>query len=324
MGQQRIALRYNDPMATKKSRFRRSTSSAIQLTERDITILLALEQHRFLTTDHLLGLTEGSSRQGITRRLRELYDAKYVDRPRAQMMALSYADKRPMVYALGNEGAALLGNRFQMRLPDVYWTEKNRRVKEKFVEHTLGTSQFMVELELACSAAGNIRIITKDEMLTTAPEATRRRRYPFRWQTRIHWNNQWHDIAIVPDIIFGLHYSNKPEGKNKAYFMVEIDRGTMPITRRDISQSSFARKLHSYADTFERKLHQEHFGIRNFRVLTVTTSKERIETMQKAYHAEIEGKASAGLMLFATKEQDASSIFQWANGAGASVNISGE
>ncbi|MEJ8563282.1 replication-relaxation family protein [Yoonia sp. GPGPB17] len=289
-------------MTGKRSRFRRSKAATIQLTERDITILRALEQHRFLTTDHLLALTGGTSRQGLTRRLRELYDAKYIDRPRAQMMALAYADKRPMIYALGNEGAELLSNRFQMALPDVYWTEKNRRVKEKFVEHTLGISDFMVSLETACRDAGNIRIITKDDMLTASPEATRRKRHPVRWQTRIHWNNQWHDVAIVPDIIFGLHYTDRPEGKNKAYFMVEIDRGTMPITRRDIRQTSFARKLHSYADTFERKLHVEHFGIKNFRVLTVTTSKERVETMIGAYKSEIVTRAPQGLFLFRTKD----------------------
>ena len=309
-------------MKGKRSRFRRSKPASMQLTDRDVAILRALEQHRFLTTDHLLALTGGTSRQGITRRLRELFDTKYVDRPRAQMMALAYADKRPMVYALGNAGAELLANRFQTPLPDVYWTEKNRRVKEKFVEHTLGIANFMVDLEIACRSAGNVRIITKDDILTSAPETTRRKRHPFRWQTRIHWNDQWHDIAIVPDIIFGLHYTNRPEGKNKAYFVVEIDRGTMPITRRDIGQTSFARKLHSYADTFERKLHLEQFGIKNFRVLTVTTSQERVETMKAAYLSEVSVKAPAGLFLFAEKERDATAIFDWANAQGDPVTLS--
>jgi len=308
-------------MTGKRSRFRRSKATTIQLTERDITILKALEQHRFLTTDHLLALTNGTSRQGITRRLRELYDAKYIDRPRAQMMALAYAEKRPMIYALGNEGAELLSNRFQMALPDVYWTEKNRRVKEKFVEHTLGISDFMVSLEMACRAAENIRIITKDDMLAASPETTRRKRHPFRWQTRIHWNNQWHDIAIVPDIIFGLHYTDHPEGKNKAYFMVEIDRGTMPITRRDIGQTSFARKLHSYADTFERKLHVEHFGIKNFRVLTVTTSRERIETMKTSFASEIASKSPAGLFLFQVKSTKIYNSLEWENAAGLTARL---
>ena len=317
----RLGLRYNQDMAAKRSRFRRSASDTLVLTERDIDILKALERHRFLTTDHLLVLTGGSSRQGLSRRLRTLYDAKFVDRPKAQLLAMSYAAKRPMVYALGNEGADLLSNRFQMRLPDIYWTEKNRRVKEKFVEHTLGIADFLVALEVACRKAGNIRLLTKDDILTAAPEKTRRKRHPFRWQTRVHWDNQWHQIAIVPDAVFGLHYTDRPEGKNKAYFMVEVDRGTMPVTRRDVRQSSFARKLHAYADSHTRKLATELFGIGNFRVLTVTTSQDRILTMQAAFEAEVAAKAPAGLFLFAEKGREGDAVFQWEAAQGEPVTL---
>ena len=310
-------------MATKRSRFRRSASDTLALTDRDIDILKALEQHRFLTTDHLLALTGGNSRQGLSRRLRALYDAKYVDRPKAQMLAMSYAEKRPMVYALGNEGADLLSSRFQMRLPDIYWTEKNRRVKEKFVEHTLGIADFLVSLEIACRELGNIRVLSKDDILAAAPDRTRRKHHPFRWLTRVHWDNAWHEIAIVPDVVFGLHYTDRPEGKNRAYFMVEIDRGTMPVTRRDIRQTSFARKLHSYADSHERKLHTELFGIRNFRVLTVTTSRERIATMQAAFLAEVATRAPAGLFLFAEKGKEGEAVLNWETARSERVSLAG-
>lgn len=229
-----------------------------------------------------------------------------------------------MVYALGNEGANLLANRFQLRLPDIYWTEKNRRVKEKFVEHTLGIADFMVGIELTCRRAGNIRLISKDDILTGAPEATQRKKHPFRWATRVNWHDQWHDIAIVPDALFGLHYIDRPEGKNKAYFMVEIDRGTMPITRRDISQTSFARKLHSYADTYERKLHTEQFGIKNFRVLTLTTSTERIGTMRTAFKNEVAQSAPAGMFLFKVKHPFPGSLEiadVWTDGTGKTASI---
>lgn len=306
-------------MTNKRSRFRRAKADALELTDRDADILKALEKHRFLTTDHLMVLTRSSSKQGMNKRLRRLYDAKYLDRPKAQMHAMAYAEKRPMVYALGNVGAELLANRFQMRLPDIYWTEKNRLVKEKFVEHTLGVADILVAMEVACREAGNMRMIPREDILAAAPEATRRKRHPFRWVTRIHWNNEWVDISIVPDAVFGLHYEDKPEGKNKAYFFVEIDRGTMPILRRDISQSSFARKLHSYADTFERKLHTELFGIRNFRVLTLTTSQERIATMRAAFQSEVASKVPAGLFLFAQK--DGTDMLKWKNADNAAVDL---
>ena len=96
----------------KRSRFKRAKPSNIELTDRDVSIIRALEHHRFLTTDHLMVLTDTVSRQGITRRLRELFDAGYVDRPKAQILTMAYAEKRPMVYALGNAGADLLADRF--------------------------------------------------------------------------------------------------------------------------------------------------------------------------------------------------------------------
>lgn len=267
-----------------------------------------------------MALTETTSQQGMNRRLRELFDAKYIDRPKAQMFSLAYADKRPMVYALGNEGAELLSNRFQLTLPDIYWTEKNRRVKEKFIEHTLGIADFMVKLEVACREAGNVRIITRDDILAASPERTRRSKHPFRWQTRVRFNGERHEIAIVPDEVFGLHYLDKPEGRNRAYFFVEIDRGTMPITRNDIRQTSFARKLMSYSDTHERKLHTERFGIKNFRVLTLTTSRDRITTMQQAWQSEVSHCAPAGMFLFGAK-QSIQSIEDWVTSDGKATNI---
>lgn len=297
----------------RKSKFKRNSTGHIELTERDVQILQALHKYRFLTSEHLMKLTETTSQQGMNRRLRVLFDAKYIDRPKAQMHSLAYADKRPMVYALGNEGADLLSNRFQLTLPDIYWSEKNRRVKEKFIEHTLGIAEFMVSMEVACKEAGNIRLITKEEILTSAPDKTRRSKHPFRWQTRVSFDGERHEIAIVPDEVFGLHNLDKPEGKNRAYFFVEIDRGTMPITRRDIRQTSFARKLISYADTYERKLHTERFGIKNFRVLTVTTSQERITTMQQAWQSEISHRATAAMFLFKSKEVANSSVWHSAN-----------
>jgi len=171
----------------------------------------------------------------------------------------------------------------------------------------------MVAIEIECREAGNKRIISREEILAHAPEHTRRKRDPFRWQTRINWNNEWHEIAIVPDAVFGIEYTDKPDGKNKAYFFVEIDRGTMPILRRDIRQTSFARKMHSYADTYERKLHVEHFGIKNFRVLTVTTSEERIDTMIGAFESEVADVAPAGMFLFRSKTKQQTKII-WLNG----------
>lgn len=60
------------------------------------------------------------------------------------------------------------------------------------------------------------------------------------------------------------------------------DRGTMPVVRKGLTQTSFARKLLAYQETWRRGLHKMHLGIPNFRVLTVTTSRERVRHLVAA------------------------------------------
>ena len=64
--------------------------------------------------------------------------------------------------------------------------------------------------------------------------------------------------------------------------MVEIDRGTMPVTRSSPAQTSFERKMRAYLDAHAARLHQRHFGWKAFRVLTVTTDAGRQENMREA------------------------------------------
>ena len=305
----------------KKSRLKRGKAKPIELTERDKVILLSLYKYRFLSTDHLQALTDTQSRWGMNKRLRLLYDHKYIDKPKAQRALFSHAEKRPTIYALGNKGADTLAHQFNIPMPQsVYWTEKNRRVREKHIEHTLGISDFMVSVEMACKKVGNIRLMDRDEILARSPKQTKRVEYPFRWKTNIMHGGQRHQIAIVPDYVFGLHYEDKPNGKNRSFFFVEIDRGTMPIVRRDIKQTSFLRKMQSYEDSWKNKLPKQRFDINAFRVLTLTTSNDRIQTMVEAYKTEL-NQVPAGVFLFAVKSADLVTKRIWVNAAGKQADL---
>ena len=311
-----------DKANTKQSRLKRKKADKIELTLRDEIILRALYKYRFLTTKHLQVLTGTDSKWGMNKRLRLLYDHKYVDRPQAQKAIFSHADKRPVVHALGNEGARLLSDRFGVTMPpSVYWTEKNRRVREKHIEHTLGISDFMVGMEKICAEAGNVRVIDKDEILAQSPTQTKQTKDPFRWKTRVRHKGQVHDISIVPDYVFGLEYLDKPEGRNKSFFFVEVDRAKMPVVRRDIMQTSFLRKMQSYEDTWNRKLAERRFGIKAFRVLTLTTSDDRIATMIEAYRQELKDRAPAGIFLFRPKHLELNQPITWKNAAGKMVDL---
>jgi len=81
--------------------------------------------------------------------------------------------------------------------------------------------------------------------------------------------------------------------------MVEIDRGTMPIVRSDITQTSFERKMRAYLIAHAEKQQGRHFGWKTFRVLTVTTNQHRKRSMTDALRTlRIPNSPGASLFFF--------------------------
>lgn len=160
-----------------------------------------------------------------------------------------------------------------------------------------------------CRETEHLEFISPEEILSRAPKGTRRSKYPFRWKTRIrHPNNRFEEknfeVAIVPDYVFGIRDKSGKYNQSERYYFVEIDRGTMPITRRDITQTSFMRKVMSYADTFERRLASKRFSMKGFQVLTVTSSEVRIGEIQKDIENLKDKAFSANTFLFKSKNDD--------------------
>jgi len=303
-----------------KHYFKRSKVEELLPTQRDIEILKGLYRYRFLNSHHLLSLTRTNNRQSLNLRLRKLYDAKFIDRPISQTSQWHYGKgKKAMVYALGNEGVKYLKDNLDWYVPKTgTLVDKNKNVKPLYIEHTLEIADFMISIESYCRNSKDIRFIPFDEIIATAPEGVRRRTNLSKWQTTIRWNGKEESIHLIPDAIFGIHLNNKSEGSNKLYFFLEADRGTMPLTRKDVKQTSFLRKLESYRDTYQNKLQEKYFGISNFRVLTVTTSKERAENLVEVCKQNIDG-VPAGVFLFSNQfELKKKSLFeiQWFDGKG--------
>ena len=94
--------------------------------------------------------------------------------------------------------------------------------------------------------------------------------------------------SVVPDGLFGLSFADG----TAAYFLLELDRGTIPISRRAGDHRSIRRKLKTYYDGWRAQRHLEQFGVKQMRVLTVTSSRERVHNMVGAVRSITEGRGS--------------------------------
>jgi hypothetical protein len=108
------------------------------------------------------------------------------------------------------------------------------------------------------------------------------------------------EIGLIPDFVFGLRFGNGSQRK----FMVEIDRGTMPVFRSDFTQSSIEKKMRAYLAAHAARLHERHFGWKSFRVLVVTTDDHRVQNMMAALRSlHVRGSIGPSLFFFATREE---------------------
>ena len=178
---------------------------------------------------------------------------------------------------------------FNVDFREVSWGEKNRGVGRIFLEHALLVSDVMVSLELACRKRDGIRLLYEDQL------ALHSEREPFQWRVKVQGGVR---LGVIPDRVFALEYKDQNGQPERVHFFLEADRGTMPVVRSGLTQTSFYRKLIAYEATWTQKIHQRHLGIHRFRVLTVTTVAARVTSLLEACS---QLKRGHGLFLFADR-----------------------
>jgi hypothetical protein len=284
---------------TRRPRFRRAPEPpAFRLTDDDVVIVRQLARYRFLRSTHIAALV-GRSLDRTNDRLSRLFHAGYVDRPHAQLDYYPTAGSAPMVYALANRGARLLIERYGIDFANVDWSRKNHKAGRPFIEHQLEIVDFQIALDRATRERDDVRLMHADEIVAGMPTKASTRR-PFALRVKLTHKGTVREIGVVPDFVFGL----KARGSAIRSFMVEIDRGTMPVVRSDFKQTSFERKMRAYLTAHAAKQHERQFGWKTFRVLTVTTDEYRRKSMIDALHRlHVAHSPGASLFLFATRDE---------------------
>jgi hypothetical protein len=279
-------------------RFRRASKPpAFRLTDDDVAIVRLLARHRFLRSTHIAVLA-GRSLDRTNDRLSKLFHAGYLDRPRAQLDYYPTTGSAPMAYALADRGARLLIQQDGVDFANVEWSRKNREAGRPFIEHQLEVADFYVRLRQAVSTRPNVRLVHPDEMVASFPDQSFAESNPIALRARLSHRGAMYDVAVVPDLVFGLTLSNAA----RHCYMVEIDRGTMPVSRSDMGQTSYARKMRAYLVAHAAKAHERHFGWEGFRVLTVTTDDHRVQSMTDALQGlRVPHSPGASLFYFTTR-----------------------
>jgi hypothetical protein len=230
------------PSPIRRPRFRRASEPpAFRLTDDDVAIVRHLARHRFLRSTHIATLV-GRSLDRTNDRLAKLFHAGYIDRPRAQLDYYPTTGSSPIAYALADRGARLLTEHDGMEFATIEWSRRNREAGRPFIEHQLEIVDFHVALQRAAHDRGDVRFLHPDDIIAAAPKETQQARNPLALKIKLSDRGALRETGLIPDLVFGLMLR---DGSGRS-FMVEIDRGTMPIMRRDLTQTSFEKKMRAY------------------------------------------------------------------------------
>lgn len=277
----------------------------MQLTPRDIAILDAVARHRFLDSRQILEIVGSRSVAQINRRLQRLFHNGFLDRPRSQIDYYAHGS-RPLIYEIGRAGRKLLSG-----------TDDTRRVVREpvgrfYLQHTLMIAA--VHLLFRKHAGSGFPRVSGLPHEGASPA------WPLKWAVALRDGSGKARVPICPDLTLAAESADR----KRLLLFVEADRGTMPVSRRSLGQTSFRRKLLAYEGTWAQRLTKPSHGIERFRVLTVTRTAARARRLAE----ECSGLSGGhGLFLFTDLDSLKTSpdVFahEWLSGRGGTDRIFG-
>ena len=276
-----ISSKSNTKKTTRRSAYRRDTKNPprMYVTSRDVKILEAVEDYRFLSSEQVRALFFGSISQA-RKRLSKLWHAKLLERTFRPVIPTEGSS--PALVALSKQGAMLLAQRTGRDPSEFKHLSARERRSTFFLDHTLCRNDFRIAITLACAQTKGLKLLGWLQKPEEIGDRVRVRLRPGAEPER---------IPLVADGFFVIQASNKQYA-----FLVEIDRGT--TTSRRIE-----RKLIGYYQWWKQDGPKTRFGVDNIRVLIVTTSERRMENLRKLALKVGENGKGTRLFWFSTQRQ---------------------
>jgi len=226
------------------------TSAGFVMTAGDITIFRLLYEFRFLRCEHLSALTRRSPKR-LHRRLLKLIGLGYLTSIRLP--------QQKHIYGLGKAAMPILVEQ-GIADPDVLAQRvRVHELKELFLKHEM----MIVDIHVAFALAAGV---DRQQVVAWREGKDLFDSVAFTDQ---HGHTR---LPIRPDAFFTIEDARRPAGANHAHYFLEADRSTATQTR-------FQEKIIAYWQYLEQGLHVKKYGIKNFRVLTVTLTHKRAENL---------------------------------------------
>jgi hypothetical protein len=259
-------------MENKASKWRRKKNpDRIILQQRDREIIKSIYSFRLLTRQQLQELFCINGTRRANQRLRKLYDHKYLSR----YFLPTIRGSAKAIYYLGPKGAAIIADELGIDLNIVNRKRKSTsKLQELFLNHVLGLNDIRIAFYLGLDIHPGMAL----ERWINDNDCHQQYRAPVGGKIVIK--------QFRPDGYFRILY------KGKLYsFFIEYDRSTMTVGR-------FAGKVHTYLDFSSLGYYRKRFGVKYFRVLVVTKTRNRLSNLKKAV-----GNITDKLFWFTTIEQ---------------------
>jgi hypothetical protein len=241
----------------------------MQLTGRDVVLLLNVYKYRYLSFSQLTRLHFPSTRTAY-RRLQLLIEGSFVK-------TFTAPNIPERIFYLDKAGAEIVAGELHVEVEDLQWYRYTRAPKDYyFLRHFLAINDFRILITSACqdnpiqlvgfipeyfgekTVSGNVKKYIRDNVCDIA-------------NTSVQYSH-------TPDAVFALGKDG-----NTALFFLEIDRGLEVVSDPEKGLlKAIVFYLNYWADGKYQR-YQADFGgagFKNFRTLIVTTSQARLKNLR--------------------------------------------
>lgn len=206
-------------------------------------------------------------------RLRHLVAAGYLnafERP-----VLRTEGRKASLFGLTAKGLELLVTELGYTPDEIDWRPSYNTASWPFLEHQAMLGGAFIALSQACTRAGWVIHEWVDDRVLKKTHT--------RTVSVLDDHGRQRNVAVVPDAYVALGYPDALTHELRLlHFFIEADRATMTVASSRAQQRTWVTRIRAYQAYFASALPQQQYGTNRIRVLTVTTSPKRLQSLKTA------------------------------------------